>query len=204
MHRSFWQNPFHDVKAGEAVNKGRLRHISDEVIAQVLSKCPDPQWFVMICLAQYGGVRCPSVIVPLKWDHIDWENRRILITSPKTEHLPGKETRDILLFADLERAFLKLAARLQVYGDRRDEYVIPHYRDPNANLGTQLKKIITRAGVTPWPKPWHNRRASREKDLSRRYSLEVAADWIGNSKRIALQHYLGTTDDISPSPWTMN
>lgn len=188
------QNPFEDVVAGEQVNKARLRYVPDEVIGQVLAKCPDPQWYVMICLARYGGVRVPSEIVPLKWEHIDWENRRILITSPKTAHLEGKETRTIPLFPELERAFLKLAVRLEACGDARDEYVIPRYRDSKANLGTQLKKIIRRAGVAAWPKPWHNLRASRENDLSRRFSLDVAAEWIGNSKRIALQHYLGTTD----------
>jgi integrase len=188
------QNPFEDVVAGEQVNKARLRYISEDVIAKVLGKCPDPQWYVMICLARFGGVRVPSEIVPLKWEHIDWENRRVLITFPKTEHLPGKETRTIPLFPELERAFLKLAVRLEPCGDGRDQYVIPRYRDPSANLGTQLKKIIGRAGVAPWPKPWHNLRASREKDLSGRFSLEVAAEWIGNSKRIALQHYLTTTD----------
>jgi hypothetical protein len=39
-----------------------------------------------------------------------------------------------------------------------------------------------------------NLRASRENDLSRDFPLKVAADWIGNSPRIALKHYLGITE----------
>jgi len=34
-------------------------------------------------------------------------------------------------------------------------------RDGNANLRTQLNRIIRRAGVDPWPKLFHNLRASR-------------------------------------------
>jgi integrase len=189
------ESPFEDVKAGEQVNRSRLQFITEETIAKVLLACPDAQWYAIVCLARYGGVRCPSEIVPLKWEHIDWENRRVLIHCVKTKRLPGKETRLIPLFPQLERAFLKLAARLPVYGDERDTYVIPRYRSPKANLRTQFEKILKRAGVEPWPRLLQNLRASREKDLSRQFPLEVAADWIGNTSRIALKHYLGTTDE---------
>lgn len=189
------ENPFRDVKGGEQVNRSRLRYIPDETVARVLAACPNAQWYVMICFARFGGVRCPSEIVRLRWQDIDWQNRKILIHSPKTEHIEGKGTRIIPLFPELEKALIKLVARLVVYDDQRDTYVITRYRDPRVNLGTQLKKIIKRAGVEPWPRLWQNLRASREMDLSRRFPLEVACDWIGNSPRIAMKHYMITTEN---------
>ena len=38
-------------------------------------------------------------------------------------------------------------------------------RDSAVNLRTQFCRIIRRAGFAPWPKLWHNLRASRESEL---------------------------------------
>ena len=63
-----------------------------------------------------------------------------------------------------------------------------------ANLRTQLMRIIKRAGLPPWPKLFHNLRASRETELAAEYPIHVACAWIGNSAAIAAKHYLQVTD----------
>ena len=75
------------------------------------------------------------------------------------------------------------------------QYIINRYRDLNANLRTQLLRIIKRAGVEPWPKLFHNLRATRETELAESYPTHVVCAWIGNSARIAEKHYLQVTDD---------
>ena len=65
---------------------------------------------------------------------------------------------------------------------------------PNANLRTQLQRIIRRAGLKPWPKLFHNLRATRETELAEEYPLHVVCAWIGNSKAIAAKHYLQVND----------
>ena len=42
---------------------------------------------------QYGGLRVPSEICALKWQHIDWEGGSILVPCLKTEHHDGKDVR---------------------------------------------------------------------------------------------------------------
>ena len=74
-------------------------------------------------------------------------------------------------------------------------YVINRYRDAEQNLRTQLKRIIRRAGLEPWPKPFHNLRASRETELAQSFPLHVVCAWIGNTERIAAKHYLQVTED---------
>jgi hypothetical protein len=64
-----------------------------------------------------------------------------------------------------------------------------------SNLGTQAKRIIKRAGLTPWPRIFHNLRASCETDLVKNHPLHVACAWIGNSEIIAKKHYLQVTDE---------
>ena len=74
------------------------------------------------------------------------------------------------------------------------EYVITRYRQSQANLRTQLIRIIQRAGLTPWAKLWHNMRASRQSELMAEYSLADACRWIGNSPVVAARHYAVSPD----------
>ena len=55
-------------------------------------------------------------------------------------------------------------------------------------------RIIRRAGLTPWPKLFHNLRASRETELAAQYPIHVVCAWIGNTEMIAAKHYLQVTE----------
>ena len=48
--------------------------------------------------------------------------------------------------------------------------------------------------IEPWPKLFHNLRASRQTELTSRYPLHVVCKWLGNSASIAAKHYLQVTD----------
>src|SRR5262249_45065918 len=74
-------------------------------------------------------------------------------------------------------------------------YVISRYRDTNQNLRTRFAKIIRRAGLTPWPKLFHNLRASRQTELVERYPIHVVCAWLGNTAAVAAEHYLQVTED---------
>jgi hypothetical protein len=64
-----------------------------------------------------------------------------------------------------------------------------------ANLRTRLGRIIRRAGLKPWPKLWHNLRASRQTELAEQFPSHVVCQWLGNSPAIAARHYLQTTEE---------
>mgnify|MGYP000049768745 CR=1 FL=1 len=51
-------------------------------------------------------------------------------------------------------------------------------------------KIIKRAGLKPWPKPFQNLRSSRETELTEQFPIQTVVSWIGNSPNVALQSYL--------------
>ena len=56
-------------------------------------------------------------------------------------------------------------------------------------------KIIQRAGLTPWPKLWHNLRSTRQTELAEKYPEHVVCAWLGNSQAVARRHYLQVTDE---------
>jgi hypothetical protein len=64
----------------------------------------------------------------------------------------------------------------------------------NANPRTSFEKIVRRAGLTPWPRLFHNLRASRETELVGRFPIQTVTAWLGNTPSVAMKHYLMTTD----------
>lgn len=130
----------------------------------------------------------------MRWGDIDFANGRMTVHSPKAAHHEGKEFRIIPIFADL-REYLEDARELA--GDFADDLtapVISRYRSANANLRTQLQRIIKLAGLKPWPKLFQNLRATRETELAETYPLHVVCAWIGNSPRVAAESYLQVTE----------
>lgn len=65
----------------------------------------------------------------------------------------------------------------------------------NCNLRTQFNRILKRAGLKPWPRLFHALRASRETELAKEFPIHVVTAWLGNTPRIAMKHYLMTTED---------
>ena len=76
-----------------------------------------------------------------------------------------------------------------------DQFVITKYRDATANLRTQFNRIIKRAGLILWPKPWQNLRFTRETELLDTWPDHVVCARIGNSKAVAMEHYNQVTDE---------
>jgi len=114
----------------------------------------------------------------------------MLVRSPKTEHHEGKGTRVVPIFPELRSALNEAWERAEPGVD----HVITGYRDANQNLRTTFQKIIRRAGLEPWPKLFHNLRASRATELANEFPAHVAAAWLGHSTIIANKHYWQVTD----------
>ena len=130
-------------------------------------------------------------MLALKWGDINWESNRIHVPSLKTEHLAGGASRTIPLFPELQPHLREGFEQ----AEPGTEYVITRYRDASTNMRTQLLRIIRRAGLEPWTKPFQNLRSSRETELAERFPIHVVCKWIGNTAAIATRHYLQVTDE---------
>ena len=185
-------NPFkqRDIPTTTGSNQERQAYITHETAKAVLDACPDAEWRLLFALSRFAGLRCPSEHLALRWSDVNWERNRMVVRSCKTEHHEGGAMRTVPLFPEL-RPYLEAAFELASPGA---EFVIHRYREPNTNLRTQLEKIIKRASVKPWPKLFHNLRASCETDLAKIHPIKAVCDWIGNSVTVAQRHYLQTTE----------
>ena len=93
------------------------------------------------------------------------------IPEPKVEHDEGRGIRSCPIFPEL-RPILDEA--FEIFGGK-SEYVVaaPQYRAAantamgwkNANLRSEMTRLLRRAGVSGWPRLFHSMRASRQTDL---------------------------------------
>ena len=185
------KNPFADLISASIGNAERQRFISHEDIQKVIDACPCHEWRLIVALSRFGGLRCPSEHLALRWEDIHWDQQRFTVHSVKTERVAGHESRVVPLFPELlpylEDAFDR-AAPGQVH-------VINRYRDLDGNIRSVMTKIVRRAGLIPWPRIFHNLRASRQTELEARFPTHVVCAWIGNSEAVARKHYLQVRDE---------
>jgi integrase len=188
-------NPFAGLRSTVQSNPDRFYFVTREEAEKVLAACPDAEWQLIFALSRYGGLRCPSEHIALKWSDIDWEHGRIVVNSCKTEHHVGGKKRTIPMFRELRPYLEALHDKVRPGIDcPLSTPIITRYRDADQNLRSGLEDIIYRVGLTPWPKLFQNLRSTRQTELADEFPAHVVSDWIGNSKPVAAKHYLQVTD----------
>ena len=198
-HKLIDDNPFSEVRIPTANVSARQRFIDRDAVQKLLDVA-NPTWRIIIALARFGGLRCPSEVLSLEWRHVDWEQNRVTVPSPKTDRYDGKASRTIPLFAELQ-PFLGEAFELAEPGQT---YVVSgnhlaKAQGPNGwrncNLRTSFDKLVKRAGLESWPRLFHNLRSSRETELLESFPVHVVALWMGHDAKVSLKHYAQTTED---------
>ncbi len=196
-----WQlipvNPFMGIKTQASSAKTNVE-VSRESIEKVMRHC-DTDWQTIVGLSRFGGLRCPSEVLSLRWVDIDWELNRMSVPEPKVEHHEGRGVRSVPIFPEL-LPLLQAAWDAAPIGA---EYVVAKqaYRDAamrpggwaNANLRTQFEKRLAKAGVSPWARLFHSMRASRQTELEPEFPRHVVCAWLGNSSQVAERSYLLVT-----------
>lgn len=187
-------NPFDDVKGGSQRSQARLRFIDLAPIEKVLEAAPNRERRLIIATARFGGLCTPSETLALHWNHIDWEQESMTVPSPKTVK-KGKPYRVVTILPELrpyqEGAFDAASAGAV--------HVVRRTRDPGVNWRTQYLTTILRAGVEPWPRLFHNLRASRQTELSETFPAHVVADWLCNTLDVAQARPSTWRPTMSPS-----
>ena len=186
------ENPFKGQPVTVRPNEARFFFITPEMARNVLDACPDTEWRLIFGLARFGGLRCPSEVLRLKWEDIDFANDQFTVHASKTEHHSNSGIRTVPIFPELKPLFQDAFEQAR----DGDVYCITRYRDKSVNLRTQMNKIIKRAGLKAWPKTFQNLRSTRETELFKLTSGNVKAvcQWIGNSPETAMKHYAQVTD----------
>ncbi len=186
------RSPFEGLRPGSQANPARAHYVPLRVIRDVLGSCPSIEWKLLVALARLAGLRCPSEVGALTWDHINWEKGRLMVLAPKTEHHGGEHAVRVVPMCPELRAILAEAF------DRAEPgatLVVPMAARPGANFSTHLRRIVLKAGHKPWDRLLQNLRASCETDWV------VAVD---PEQLAALERALSSRDfDRTSGAWTL-
>lgn len=188
-HKQLRENPFTAVKVKKPKTLVNVE-VSRETIEKVLKHC-SPKWAAIVSLSRFGGLRCPSEVLSLKWEHIDFEAGVMTIPEPKVEHHEGRGLRKCPLFPEVRRALDNLPGREGfVFGEELYKSSLSKHGWRNANLRTAMLDILARAEVKPWPRLFHSMRASRQTEIEIEFGLPAACAWLGNTESVAKESYL--------------
>jgi integrase len=175
-------NPFAKLKTSSSRNPERAFFVSREQFARVLAACSNNETRLILALSRFGGLRNPSEINDLEWSDINPETQRITIRKHKTSQ------RTMPLFPELE-PYIQ-----QAFDDDADG-AVKVIASQLTSYSYRLQTIVDRSGETPWPRLFHNLRASRQTELEHEFPEFVVCKWLGNSPKVARDHYLQVTDD---------
>lgn len=199
--RILTENPFSGIKQPKGTNPEREAYVPAEVIEQLIEQSPSAEWRLLLAMSRYLGVRVPSEPFSMTWDFVDWERGRLRIPSPKTA-VHGKSFRVVPILPQvkphLDEVFSQATEGTKFIFERLRQRDSIRQAEKGfwmgINLRQQLMRMLTRAGIKPWPRLWHNLRASAQTDLANRFPIHVVCVWLGNTKAVAQDHYLQVTD----------
>jgi len=180
-HELIARNPFASEASAVGGNEERMFLVSADWIERCIRVAPCEDWRIILAFARYGGMRSHETRIQ-RWEDIDLANSRMIIRSHKTPPV-----RSCPIFPEL-RPHLLRAKEMAPAGA---EFVQTRYGHDD-NILTTLQKIVTKAGLVPWPKLMQNLRATRETELLAHYPAKDVTSWLGNSPQVANRHYAMT------------
>ena len=185
------RNPFEDLRSGSQSNPDRAFYITPEMMQAVLAECSSDQWRCILILCRYAGLRCPSELIGLTWGDVNWERKLLTVRSPKTAGYEGHEVRIV----PITKEVMPILETLYHKAETGSVEIIDRQLNTGSNLRTNLKRMILRAGMKPWPRIYQNLRSSRATQwLDEAYPLHVVADWMGHSVEVLAKHYAQVLD----------
>ena len=191
------ESPFADMRdcGVRPSDPSRQFFLGEADSLKILGECPTLQWKLIFALARWQALRTPSEHLRLRWCDLDLENRTMIVHQPKLETF-GKPTRRMRIFEPVLSLLIELRDIVAPGLDCPLSANIIHADKGDAvNWRQTFQKIVKRAGVEPWPKLFQALRATRETELASVLPLHVVTAWCGNTPKVALGHYLMTTND---------
>jgi len=181
-------NPFALLKSGPTASK-YSRYITPNEIDRVVEECPNAEWRLLFGLARYAGLRIPSESHLLAWADVDFDDGRLTVRSPKTEHHDGHEQRMVPITPKL----MQLLHERFAEAEEGQQHLVS-IKGKGAVL-RQVRAICKRAGVEPWKRLWQTLRQSCEKEWAMSFPQYAVSKWVGHSMAVSGKHYANDVPD---------
>lgn len=174
-------NPFDRVKIIAPKIERDWRYVTDEETQRILDACPSLDWKILVSLCRFGGTRRGEA---LRLTRRCIESDRVVIV-PEGDVATTKQASRVV---PMERR-LRIMVEMGV-----DAGIFP-LRIRSDGIEDEFRKIIRRAGLAPWPKPFHTLRKNLATDWMAKYPPLDVARWLGHDVKVAANHYHQTRSE---------
>ena len=182
------RSPFAHLKGG-VTPTSNTRYVSPEETERLLAAAPDPEWRLLIGLARLAGLRTPSETHLVSVADVDWAQRRLRVTSPKTERYPGHGQRIVPI---CPRLMELLRERYEDMPEGAEKFIT--IRGGGAKRRAMVA-IMDKAKVERWDDCWQTLRRSCEIEWAQLYPQYAVSRWIGHSITVSGRHYANAIPD---------
>lgn len=149
------------------------RYVMRDEYEKLLEQCPDREWRVILALARYGGLRCPSEVLRIRWTDIDWKGKGLHVRR-YTKITSG---RTVPLFPDIRK---ELEALFHAVKKEKNEFVVNQFADrKTVNLVGRFHQMVRRAEISLIPRPFGSFRCSRASELMDKFGMFLTCNWLG-------------------------
>ncbi|WP_428389915.1 tyrosine-type recombinase/integrase [Mucisphaera sp.] len=184
------RSPFEYVKGGAQENPERQVYISEAETEQLIGAAQDAYERGLIALARYGGLRTPSEPRAIRIMDVKLDQGFILVHDQKRKKDAKTHTRRVPIYPQL-RPYIEDLLEIAPEGA---VMLLPE--QSFRNFQKRMAETIQRAGLTPWPRVWHNLRASRATELTQEgHAMADAARWMGHTIKTMASHYVMSCDE---------
>lgn len=191
-------NPFRHIPCSPVEVDRQDAQISGDMMERVFDACPSPAWRCLFGVVYYAGLRRGESL-RLEWADVLWDRNRIVVRNKPEETRTARgikasakqgtkrRQREVMMEPALERLLLE---QRELIDDVRVCAVSDH------NLVDIANKIIRRAGLTPWPRPFQTLRAARDTTWKERdqWPSFVVDAWMGHSDSVSRKSYLSVPE----------
>jgi integrase len=186
-------NPWLSIAAGDQANASRNAYVPRQTVDKIIAAC-DPELGLIVALSRYAGLRFCSENYALRRMDVDWQAGRFSVQGKGAGR--GKRPRTVPIFAEIRGPLADACERRPIHPET---HLVSDARRVDVSVTAVRKELLAvmkQLGIVPWPRLFHNLRASCETDLIRAgYSPHVAAAWLGHSPGVAVKHYLSVPEE---------
>lgn len=191
-------NPFDRLKCTPPRVIKNWAYLGKWQTARILHHCPSPGWVALFALCRLAGLRRGEAMA-LRWADIDFSKNRIHVCAG----IELETTKQAKRVTPIE--LLKCPTGLtrilhRVFAAAREGSVLVTDGVAVRNVHREGVRILKRAGIPAYAKPFHTLRKNLKTDWTQHYPEYAVCEWLGHNADVGREHYLAVLPELWAPP----
>ena len=181
-------SPFDDVPKNALPNPSRWFEITPEITQRIWNVINNEEDRVRFVCLRFLGLRCPSELNLLKWNHFDFQTKMVKIHSPKL-----KKTNKFIRYMPFDNPNVYPVIK-KAYANRKNCYDNIVKPISQKCLRQRVEAWLGAAGLNLWPNLISNFRKTAVTEASREMPSQSVNAYFGHTEEVSQKHYRMVTE----------